>query len=410
MSTMSSTCGIDWAEDHHDVCLLDETGTVLARERISADAVGFTRLLAIFAEHAENPASIRVAIETEKNLLVTTLARTGYTIYPINPRAVARYRERTGQAGGKSDAGDARVLAEILRTDAHLHRTLPAISESGLAVRALARQHQEAIWAQQQTTCRLRSVLTEFYPQALVAFPKLTHRAALEILAMAPTPATAEQLTRRRITAGLRRCGRRNDPSLVEHILTTLKAPALRQPLAVEAALGTTVTTLLGILTAMVTAVTALEKSLATAFDAHPQAQIYRSVPGVGTVLGARLMAEIGDDPHRFTTAAGLRAFSGTAPITRASGRSHYVMARKVRNKRLADACHWWTFSALTKSPGARAHYDRRRSAGEHHNPALRNLANKMIGKLYWCLQHHRLWDENTAWTSPQTPSLGLAA
>ncbi|MDV6247203.1 transposase [Rhodococcus opacus] len=107
------------------------------------------------------------------------------------------------------------------------------------------------------------------------------------------------------------------------------------------------------------------------------------------------MLAEIGDDSERFTTPAALRAFAGTAPITRASGRSHYVKARKVRNKRLGDACHWWAFAALTKSPGARAHYDKRRAAGDHHNAALRNLANKLLGRLWWCLQYDESWNEH---------------
>lgn len=107
-------------------------------------------------------------------------------------------------------------------------------------------------------------------------------------------------------------------------------------------------------------------------------------------MLAARILAEIGDDPDRFTTATGLRAFAGTAPVTRASGRSHYVKVRKVRNKRLGDACPWWAFAALTRSPAAHAHYDGRRAAGDHHNAAPRNL-NKLLGNLSWCLQNGQL-------------------
>jgi transposase len=142
-----------------------------------------------------------------------------------------------------------------------------------------------------------------------------------------------------------------------------------------------------------------LEAELGREFATHPLAPILQSAPGLGPVLAARVLAEVGDDPKRFTTAAGLRAFAGTAPVTRASGRSHYVKARKVRNKRLGDACHWWAFATLTHSPGARAHYDRRRAVGDHHNAALRNLANKLIGRLWWCLEHDKRWDDHTAWS-----------
>lgn len=398
-------CGIDWAESHHDVALVDSDGKVVARQRIRAGSDGFTALLSLIAEHGGNPQSTPIGIETEKNLLVVALSSAGFTVYPINPRAVARYRERHRQAGSKSDAGDAAVLANILRTDRHMHRPLAAISEHALAIKALARQHQEAIWALNQTTSRLRSVLLEFYPNAVTTFANLKQHAATAMLAAAPTPDAAATLTRRRVIAILHRCGRRNDPSLVEKILTGLKAPALRQPTRVEAALGTTVEQLITIIQAMRTAVDTLETQLAEEFATHPMAVTLRSAPGLGPVLAARVLAEIGDDPQRFATAAGLRAFAGTAPVTRASGRSHYVKARKVRNKRLGDACHWWAFAMLTKSPGARAHYDRRRAAGDHHNAALRNLANKLLGRLWWCILHDQTWDDTAAWPpSSYTP------
>jgi transposase len=412
---MTITCGVDWAEQHHDVAVLDHDGQVLARKRIDAGMSGFTELVGLLNDLADGqPArdvlTVPIAIETNKNLLVVALHAAGFTVYPINPLAVARYRERHGQSGKKSDAGDARVLADILRTDAHRHRSLPAVTEHGNAVKALARQHQEAVWAMQQTANRLRSVLLEFYPQALAAFPNLLHKAPQTVLAAAPTPVLGARLTSRRVVALLHRCGRRNDPTLVEHILAAFKTPALRQPAAVEAALGVSAQTLLRVLAAQQAAVETLEKALGERFDTHPLAPILRSAPGLGPVLAARVLAEIGDDPARFDSPAGLRAFAGTAPVTRASGRSHYVKARKIRNKRLGDACHWWAFAMLTKSPGARAHYDRRRAAGDHHNAALRNLANKLLGRLWWCLKNQRLWDDDAAWTHPSTGAIAAAA
>jgi len=395
---MTITCGIDWAEAHHDVALMNDKGYVVARARIDTGLMGFTELMALLVEHAGDPRSVPVAIETDKNLVVVALQAAGVIVFPINPRAVARYRERHGQSGKKSDPGDAAMLADVLRTDIHQHRPLPAISESARAVKALARQHQEAIWAVHQTTNRLRSVLLEFYPQALQAFPNLKHKAALTILAAASTPELGSKMTARRIVTLLHRCGRRNDDALVQQILTDLKTPAIRQPAAVEAALGLAVVGLLGIITAMHASISQLEDAMTVEFDKHPQAAILQSAPGLGTVLASRILAEVGDDPTRFATADGLRAFTGTAPVTRASGKGRWVGARRVRNKRLGDACHWWAFAMLTKSPGARAHYDRRRAAGDHHNAALRNLANKLLGRLWWCLQHNEGWDDQAAW------------
>jgi len=179
----------------------------------------------------------------------------------------------------------------------------------------------------------------EFYPQSLQAFPNLKHKAALTILAAASTPQLGTQMTSRKIVALLHRCGRRNDASLVQQILRDLKTPALRQPAPVEAALGHAVIALVGIITAMHTAVERLETALACEFHEHPLAAVLQSAPGLGPVLGARVLAEVGDDPARFGTAGGLRAVAGTAPVTRASGRSKHVSARKVGNKRLAGAC-----------------------------------------------------------------------
>ena len=303
-----------------------------------------------------------IAVETDKNLTVIALVEVGFAVYPINPRAVARYRERHGQAGGESDPGEAAVLADILRTDRHMHRRLPANTNQASAVKVLARQHQEAIWALHQAVSRLRSVLLEFYPQALQAFPHLKHHAATTVLAAVPTPAPARKLTATRLTTLMRRSGRGNQPALAERILTELKVPALRQPPRVEEAYGHTVRGLVTTVVAMRTAADELEKALSSEFDQHPQSALLRSVPGLGPVLAARILAEIGDDPARFGNPQNLRPYAGTAPITIASGRSHYVRARKVRNKRLADACHWFAFTVLTKSAGARAHYDRRRA------------------------------------------------
>ncbi len=395
---MRITCGIDWSEGHHDVALVDEGGTTLARLRIDTGLPGFTALMALIAEHTDEPTSVLVAIETDKNLLVAALQAAGMAVYAINPRAVARYRERSAQAGGKSDPGDAIVLANILRTDRHLHRALPLISDGGLAVKALARQHQEAIWARQLTVNRLRSVLLEFYPNALKAFPVLTHKAALEILRSAPSPGQGQKLTHKRVVTLLRRSGRGDRPGLAERLLKHLHEPALRQPPPVEAALSHAVVGLVKVVETMEASIATLEVAMAAEFDKHHAAALLRGAPGLGAILAARVLGEVGDDTARFATAGGLRAFAGTAPITRASGRSKSVRARHVKNKRLADACHWWAFAAITKSPGARAHYDRRRAAGDSHNAALRNVANKLLGRLWWCLVNDLAWDDDAAW------------
>jgi transposase len=142
-----------------------------------------------------------------------------------------------------------------------------------------------------------------------------------------------------------------------------------------------------------------LEQQLTSCFDAHPDAEILRSLPGLGVVLGARVLAEFGDDPTRYAHPSGRKAYAGTAPITRASGTRQVVPARVARNRRLADACYLWAFSALTRSPGARGYYDQHRARGATHHQALRALANRLVGILHGCLRHHAAYDEHHAWS-----------
>jgi transposase len=402
-------CGIDWAERHHDVAVVDQTGRLLGRRRISDDLAGFSDLTALLVEHAgeqgEQVTGVPVAIETDRGLLVAALRAVGHPVYAINPKAVDRYRDRHAVSGAKSDPADALVLAHLLRTDRHAHRPLPADTEQAQVVRVLARAHQDAIWARRQDANRLRSLLREFFPAALTAFPDLTTRTALTVLAAAPTPAAAAALTRANLTGLLHAAGRGTRPADAARLADIFAAAdQLRQSTEVETAMGAAARAIVRTLAAANQSVHELELALADHFEQHPDAEILDSLPGLGLVLGARVLGEYGDDPTRWPDAASRRNYAGTAPITRASGRSRIVLARHIRNKRLADACYLWAFTALTKSPGARAYYDTRRAAGDTHNAALRRLASKLLGQLHHCLTHRQPYDEHHAWP-PATPA-----
>jgi transposase len=395
-------CGIDWAERHHDVALVDAGGQVLARRRIGDDAAGFTELSELLAERSGGaPASVDVAIETGRGLLVAALRAAGHRVYAINPKAVDRYRDRYGVAGAKSDPGDARVLADILRTDRDRHRPLPGDSDTAQAISVLARAHQDMVWARTQDANRLRSLLREFFPAALTAFGDLTTKTALTVLAAAPTPTAAAGLSRANLTDLLHAAGRGTRPADAARLAEILTATQLRQPPAVETAMGQAVRAVVATLTAATESIKSLEHALDVAFDQHPDGETLRSLPGLGLILAARVLSEFGDDPTRFTDAASRRNYAGTAPITRASGRSRVVLARHIRNKRLADACYLWAFAALTKSAGARAYYDTRRAAGDRHNAALRRLGSKLLGQLHHCLTTSQHYNETLAWPPP---------
>jgi transposase len=313
--------------------------------------------------------------------------------------STSRYRERHSTSGAKSDPGDAKVLADLARTDAHNHRPVAGDSELAEAVKVLARAHQSMIWTRQRQTNQLRSTLREFYPAALEAFDELAGRDALAVLAIAPTPAAGKLLSRSKIAAALRRGGRqrRIDERTVE-IQTALRTEQLEAPALVADAMGATVAALVAVIGELQSQIDRLEAQLADRFEQHPDAKIIRSLPGLGMTLGARVLAEFGDDPNRYADAKSRKNYSGMSPITRASGKHHVVLARYARNRRLADACYLWAFATLTASPGARTFYDARRAAGDTHHRALRALANRLVGILHGCLRHHTVYDEHIAW------------
>ncbi|MGO4417909.1 IS110 family transposase [Streptomyces sp. MCAF7] len=414
--TMNVFCGIDWASDHHDVALVDQDGALLARARIGDDAAGLHQLLDLLTTHGDTEdAPIPVAIETSRGLLVACLRATQRPVYAINPMAAARYRDRHTVARKKSDHLDAMVLANILRTDAAAHRPLPHDSELTQAITILARAQQDAVWDRTQAGNKLRSHLHAYFPGFLTATQPLrdglSSPIARTLLAAAPTPAQAAKLTRPQLRTLLAKAGRKRGIDTEAHRLhAALRAPQMRQLPLVEQAMGRQTTALLRQLDAACTSADDLAEAAVESFDTHPDAEIITSFPGLGSLTGARVLAEIGDDRSRFTDAKGLKAFAGAAPITRASGRSVAVLARRVKNQRLASVGYVWAFSALTASPGARAHYDRRRKAKDRHTAAQRNLFNRLLGCLHHCLSHNIHYDEATAFPAPTSPRLEAAA
>jgi transposase len=162
--------GIDWGEHHHDLCLLDQDGMVLAARRITDGLAGVGELHALVAAHARDPAEVAVGIETDRGLLVGALVAAGYQVYSVNPQVVSRYRGRHGSSQAQSDRGDAKVLADLVRTDRHNHRPVAGDSPLAEAVKVLARAHQSLIWARQRHVNALRSALRELYPGAVTAF------------------------------------------------------------------------------------------------------------------------------------------------------------------------------------------------------------------------------------------------
>jgi transposase len=400
--------GNDWAEDHHDVEIVDEAGRRLARRRLPEGLEGITRfheLIGQFAppdwaelDPAVAAARVKVGIETDRGVWVQALVAAGYEVLAINPMSVARYRERHSTSGAKSDAGDAHVLAEIVRLDRGHHRPIVGDSELGEAVKLVARSHQSLVWDRTRQVLRLRGMLREFFPAALVAFADLDAGDTLELLAAAPDPERAARLSKATIVRALRRANRRGVEDKAAAIFAALRAPGLRQPAAVQAAFAAIVASQVRLITTLNGEIAAMGQVVTDHFGRHPDAEIYTSQPGLGVILGARVLGEFGDDTSRFADAKARKNYAGTSPITRASGTRRIVIARYARNTRLGDAVQQWAFGSLKGSPGARAYYDTLRARKIGHQAALRQLANRLVGILHGCLKTRTLYDETTAW------------
>jgi hypothetical protein len=393
--------GDDWAEDHHDVEVQDQTGRRLAKARLDEGVIGIARLhelIAGFAGEDTTPEQVLVGIETDRGPWVGALIAAGYSVFAINPRQVARYRERHATSGAKSDAGDAHALADMVRTDAHQLRPVAGDSTLVEGIKIAARAHQNLIWDRHRQVLRLRSSLREYFPAAVEAFEDLAAADALDLLGAAPDPQRAARLSRSRIAGALKRARRRDVEAKAEKIQTILRSEQLTQPPELVAAFGAATAATVAVITAFTAQITALQGQVEAHFGRHPDVEIYRSQPGLGEILGARVLGEFGDDPDRYQGARARKNYAGSSPITRASGKRTVVLARFVRNQRLADALHQQAFCALRASPGARAYYDRLRARGAGHHAALRQLSNRLVGILHGCLRTHTLYDETTAW------------
>jgi transposase len=395
--------GDDWAEAHHDIEIEDGLGRVLARRRLPEGLAGITMLHELVAAHldpAAEPDQVLIGIETERGPWVQALLAAGYVVFAINPLQVARYRERHSPSGAKSDAADAHLLAEIVRLDRAHHRRIAGDSEIAEHVKIATRAHQTMIWSRVRQVNTLRSLLREYYPAALAAFGSdLAGRDALAVLTAAPSPDLGRRLSQSRIETLLRRAGRqRNVSATAATIRAALTSEQLAARPGVIGAYTASASALLAVLSTMAAQTEVLAGQVEQGFGQHPDAEIYLSQPGLGVILGARVLAEFGDDPDRYPDAKARKNYSGMSPITKASGTKRIVLARFARNRRLGDALFLQAFAALNNSPGARALYDQQRARGATHYQALRTLANRLVGILHGCLRTHTLYNEHHAW------------
>jgi hypothetical protein len=401
--------GDDWASDHHDVELMDAAGRTLARARLAAGADGMAGLHALIGAQLAGDADpdaavVRVGIETSQGLWVGALVAAGYEVFGVNPVQAAAYRQRHRVSGAKSDVTDAHLLADLVRTDAHQLRPVAADSAEAAAVKVVARLHKTLIWERTRQVTRLAAQLAGFFPAALAAYEGLGLDSSdvLELLARAPDPGSAARLSTAQVDAALKRARRHDRAGKTAAIRAALRSPQLTAPPPVTVAGAAAVRALTALITTLNEQITVLDRQVREHFGMHPDAEIYQSQPGLGQILGARVLGEFGDDPDTYASAKARKNYAATSPITRRSGKSKYVMARYVHNDRLRDALRLQAFIALGQSPGARAYYDALRRRGTGHEAALRQLASRLVAILHGCLKTRTLYNETTAWPQYQ--------
>lgn len=379
----SITAGIDWGGSFHQVAIVDGRGRQLESFGVAHDVAGLAELGERLAAYGGD---LPIAVERAEGLLVEHLQALGLQIYPVSPRIAARIRERYRVAPVKDDAFDAFTLADALRHEQPRWRALAAPSPLLAELRALTRDRERIVAEHVRVQNQLHALLESYHPAAARLFSRLDCKVALSFVHDYPTPARAAQVGERRMARFLARngyTGRVAPAVLAERLHANLLAAAP----GTVAGKSFAACHHADLLEQLTRTREVYDERIAHLLDEHPDGELFRSFPGVGSVLAATLLAEIGEDRGRFPEAAMLLAEAGLAPVTRQSGKTRRVRFRRAASHRLRQAFTWWAFNSLTESPWARTVYEENRAHGQRYYRALRGLSARWGRVLYRCWQ-----------------------
>lgn len=389
------TIGIDWAQAEHAVCVLDERGRVKVAFSVTHTREGLQELVRRLVRIAP-PGELPVAIERPSGLLVDVLVEAGHPVVPIHPNALKASRPRYRAAGGKSDPGDAYILADLLRTDGHRFRVLRPASDEIRALRASVRGRDDLVAERVALGNQLRALLESFWPGAAEIFAEVTSPIALAFLDRYPTPESAAHLGEKRLQRFLERhhySGRRSAKELLGRLRA---APEGRAGDAEAEAKGALVRSLVAVLGRLGQELRLLSSAIERHVASLPLGQVVMSFPRAGRINAAQILAELGDDPLRFASPDQLAAEAGVAPVTRASGKSRAVSFRWACNKRLRVALTTFADNSRHASPWAAQVYANARARGCDHPHAIRILARAWV-RVLW-----RAWSEGNTYDPEQ--------
>lgn len=378
--------GLDWASRDHAVCVIDGSGAIRDRFDVTHDAAGLRELLVGLRRHVPTPAPLPVAIERPSGLVVDTLLEAGFLVFPIHPNVVKATRPRYRSHGAKSDASDAYLLADLLRTDGARFRPLQPQSDALRALRALVRGRDDLVATRVQLANQLRSLLDSFWPGAAALFAEIDSPIALAFVRRYPTPGSAARCGEKRLAAFLAQhhyCGRRSATALLERLRG---APPGHADECETDAKSTVVEALAATLSTLVEQIAQLTSRLEHAVSELADGQLVMSLPRAGQVCAAQILAELGGVRERFPTDAQLAAEAGVAPLTYESGKHRSVAFRWACNHRLRAALTCFADNSRHASPWAAGVYTAARARGCDHPHAIRILARAWV-RVLW-----RMW------------------
>lgn len=387
--------GIDWANDHHDVLIIDEKGRQVGTLRVDHSPQGLSRLTTFLQESlgSESKEQMACIIETTHGLLITHLLEAGWSVYPVNPRTVDR---RRAASGAKTDTIDAYVLAKTGRADlADLQRLTPD-SEKVTELKQLTRDQESLIHMQTRLVNQLTACLKAYYPVALELFPKLQQKSPLVFLQTYPTPSAAMAAWREQIQDVLRQSRHSNPTIVAPRIFARLHQPHLQADAGTTRTKARLMRVLVSQLVPLIEQIAQYDKEIDTLFLTHEDHELFASLPRAGTRLAPRLLAESGDDRKRYQDASSLQALGGTSPVLYQSGMYSKAHRRLGCIKPLRNALHQFAWQTTQSEPWAKAYYQRKRAEGKSHTVAIRALANVWVRIIFAMWLHRRCYETTT--------------
>ena len=386
--------GIDWADQQHVYCLMDEAGATLSTGTIEHTAEGLEHFMNAVRARVPDPREVLVAIETSHGPLVGALLEYGFIVYALNPKAVERNRERFRMSGAKSDLRDAWVLATMLRTDRQLYRPIIPDSEDAQELRALTRDRADLVRTRTMLSNQLTTCLKTYFPEFLTLFADPDRPVALALLQAFPTREQLQTASLADLERFLRRhrCPRSRERASA--IYQRMQAPGFHIAPPVVRAKARLATTLVAQLQTLAAHINAYDREIQRVLKLHPDGELYRSLPGAGDTLAARMVGELGDNRDRYQDPNIAQCEAGTAPVTRTSANTRTVHFRRACIHPLRETLWQFAFSSTRHCAWARAYYDRARQRGKKHAEAVRMLGNVWLRIIIALRRTSRPYDE----------------